>query len=141
SASHGDLGPALWGVVTGSALETGRQRQDAWIVDRRDFPNAHFAEGEGCGHQEGGAELGFHHVYWAPPGCTSSELISVRLRIRRHNDLGNVLPRMRGGQVELLVEGEGRSHRGMRAPTTGIGLETDLLATKNSPQIIGQFLQ
>src|SRR5262245_15264703 len=29
----------------------------------------------------------------------------------------------------------------MGAPTTGIGLKTDLLATKNAPQIVGQFLQ
>jgi len=50
------LGPALWGVVTGSALETVCQREDAWIVDCGDFPNTHFAEGEGCRHQEWGAK-------------------------------------------------------------------------------------
>src|SRR5262245_47624657 len=70
---------------------------------------------------------------WVPSGRASSELIAVRLRIRHHDDLGNALPLVRGGQVELLVEGEGHVHRGMRAPTTGIGLETNLLATKNSP--------
>ena len=78
---------------------------------------------------------------WTPSGRASSKLIAVRLCIRRHDDLGNALPLVRGGQVELLVEGEGHVHRGMHAPTTGIGLKTDLLATKNAPQPIGQFLQ
>src|SRR5262249_1419903 len=86
------------------------------------------------------AELGFYDMRWVPSGRASSELIAVRLRIRHHDDLGNALPLVRGGQVELLVEGEGHVHRGMRAPTTGIGLKTDLLATKTTPQTITEFL-
>src|SRR5207302_5966888 len=133
--------PAFWDVVTGRALEAGRQGADAWIVDRCHFPNAYLAEGKGCGYPEWGGELGFHRLPWAPFGRVRPELIPVSRRIRRHDDLGNALPLVRGGQVELLVEGEGHVDGGMRAPTTGIGFKTDLLATKNASQTVGEFLQ
>ena len=148
----------LWGTVEIVEVKTGKvvgtieahtlnrgpeltpDNKYAWIVDRRDCTNAYLAESKGCGHQEWGAELGFHHVCWAPSGRASSELLPVGLRIRRHDDLSNALPLVRGSEVELLVEGESHIDSGMRAPTAGIRLKTDLLATKNASQIVGQFL-
>ena len=88
-------------------------------------------------HQEGDAELGFHHLAGAPPVGLGSELVLVGRRIggdRDPDDRGIAAGQM--VQSQLTVQVKGSIDDGVGAAATGIRLETQLVAPELVPEVV-----